>query len=198
MPRAAEDAHLQLGVVDAQRTAADLEAVHDQVVAVRQRRSRIASRAVRRARRTGSVNGWWFASQRSSSASHLNSGKSTTHSVVEAVALDAELVGHLEAQHAEDLVRDIVRVGDHADAGRRARRPARRAERAISASVKNFAIGERTSPSVGERDPRETLGARVERDLVERVDLAAAPVAGALRVDALDARRRRPAHPRTP
>ena len=57
--------------------------------------------------------------------------------------------------------------------------------------MKNFATGDLTSPSLGERDPREALRAGVDRELVERVDPAAAPVARALGVERLDGPARR-------
>ena len=184
-PRTLEHARLQLGVVDAQRAAADLVAVHHEVVGCSSAPRRDRSRCSSTCSSNGRVNGWWFAAQRSSSSSHLNIGKSTTHSVSKPVRSIPSSSARLQAQHAEHLVGDVARVGDHADqvAGLDAERLAQRGHLVLGEELRDRRL---TSPSRRERDPRQALGARVDRELVERVDPAAAPVARALGVERLD------------
>ena len=85
MPAAALDAEdgkhllLHLRVVQADRAAADLEAVEHQVVAVALHPGRIAGSSSSTCSSTGRVKAWWAAVQRPVSSSRSNSGGSTTH-----------------------------------------------------------------------------------------------------------------------
>ena len=96
----------------------------------------------------GRVNGWCSASQRSSSASHLNSGKSVTQwNRHAASSTRLELAPQMEPQEAED-------AGRPRPARRLRREPSCRArpKRRELVGERNFAIGELTSPLVAEHD----------------------------------------------
>ena len=104
---------------------------------------------------------------------------------LKAAALDAELVSDLEAQHAENLVGSVALVGDHADQVARlgSRRVPQRTHLGVGEELRDGALDVALAR---DRDPRQPLGAGIDRGLIERVDLATAPVAGALGVDGLD------------
>ncbi len=98
---------------------------------------------------------------------------------------ETELLGQSGAQDAEHLVGDRAVVRDHQDevAGPRFERRAHRGLLLLREELRD----RRSHLTVtGERDPRESLGPRLHRRLIERVHPRARPVAGALRTDALD------------
>ena len=91
----------------------------------------------------GRVNGWCCAVQRSRSSFHSSSGNRRHPEEVPCVAVDEiELAAEVQAEQAEHLARHLRRVGAEQEPSCPARR-----KRSSSGSERNFAIGERTSPS---------------------------------------------------
>ena len=141
-----EHALLHLRAVDADRAAADLVAVQDEVVLARPGRRRDPSQNSLRAPAPGAVNGLCAAFQRFSSGSHSNIGKPVTQRKLPARRRSGP----------------AARPGAGAAAPARARpppprrppgrwcrpRPRRSARRSLPArpATRNFAIGERISP----------------------------------------------------
>ena len=195
-PKTHQHAPLQCGIEDAERSTADLVAVDDEVVAVREHlewcrldhldvllewlRERVVARGVALV---------FFVP--------LEHREVDDPKRVEARSLDPEFVGHLEPKHSEDLVRDVASVGDHEHevAGLDLERRAQRRHLGFGEE-----LGDRRADVAlrRERDPGEPLGASVDGGLIERVDAAAREVARTLRVDALDDAALRPALPRRP
>ena len=137
-----EDLRLQLGLVDPERAAGELDAVPDEVVGDRPRRARIGVEQRPRLRgrpRERMVHG----------VPALELGVPLEHREVgdpgeppDALVDQLELAAEVEPQDAEDA-RDLARLAGaeedrRAGRGRSARAPPR---------ARNFAIGERTSPS---------------------------------------------------
>ena len=143
MLQQAEDLRLQVGLVDPERAAGELDPVADEVVGDRLRRARVGVEqrlALRVRPRERMVDGVPALEL----GSHSNIGKSVTQRNRQRVAVDQlELAAEVKpqrAEHARDH-RRLVGGEEHRVAGRRDR------NRSSSASPRNFAIGERTSPS---------------------------------------------------
>ena len=76
----AEDARLQLGLVDPDRPGAELPPVEHQVVGLAAHLQRVGLQQVHDRRDAAGVNGWWPGFGRPvTSSTPTNSGKSTTH-----------------------------------------------------------------------------------------------------------------------
>ena len=107
-PIASNTCSLDLGRVRADRAAAELGAVDDEVVGAREQRARVGEVELARRRRpgAGAVNGWCIAVQRRSASSYSNIGNSTTHSTSwRERSISPKRSAELEPQRAERLRR---------------------------------------------------------------------------------------------
>ena len=166
----AEDRCLELGLVDPERAAAELDARCRRGRRRTRRRCRDPRRRAPPTPGVGRVNGWWPAAQRSSSSSHSNIGKSV-------IQTNRQASSSTSPSSRPRCSRSAPRTRE-TSAGSSAPKstvePGSRAEDASSSSAeRNFAIGERTSPSSSIDEVREPLRSPLLGELLEPLELGA-------------------------